>query len=44
MVLDAERTEISRMYEAGEISLAQDKELRRFTNYIESIILYKYNE
>ena len=44
MVLDAERTEISRMYEAGEISLAQDKELRRFTNYIESIILYEYNE
>lgn len=43
-VLDAERTEISRMYEAGEISLAQDKELRRFTNYIESIILYEYNE
>jgi CPA1 family monovalent cation:H+ antiporter len=33
-VLDAERTEIRRMYEAGEISVAQDKELRRFINYI----------
>lgn len=43
-VLDAERSEIHRMYEAGEISIAQDRELRRFTNYIESIILYERSE
>ncbi len=43
-VLDAERSEIRRMYEAGEISTAQEKDLRRFTNYIESIVLYEYNE
>ncbi|MDQ7094367.1 Na+/H+ antiporter [Desulfosporosinus sp. PR] len=41
-VLDAERSEVRRMYEAGEISSEQEKELRRFTNYIESIILYEY--
>ncbi len=43
-VLDAERFEIHKMYEAGDISIAQDKELRRFTNHIESIVLYEYNE
>ena len=43
-VLDAERSEIRRMYEAGEINTGQEKELRRFTNYIESIILYEHNE
>lgn len=43
-VLDAERTEIHRMYEAGEINIAQDKELRRYINYIESIVLYEYEE
>jgi CPA1 family monovalent cation:H+ antiporter len=43
-VLDAERSEVRRMYEAGEISADQEKELRRFTNYIESIVLYEYNE
>jgi Na+/H+ antiporter, bacterial form len=43
-VLDAERSEIHRMYEAGEIKTNQEKELRRFTNYIESIILYEHNE
>jgi CPA1 family monovalent cation:H+ antiporter len=44
MALDAERSEIRRMYETGEISIAQQKELRRFTNYIESIVLYEHNE
>lgn len=43
-VLDAERSEMRRMYEAGEITSAQEKELRRFTNYIESIVLYDHNE
>lgn len=43
-VLDAERSEVRRMYEAGEITSDQEKELRRFTNYIESIILYEHNE
>lgn len=43
-VLDAERSEIRRMYEDGEITADQKKELRRFTNYIESIVLYEYNE
>lgn len=43
-VLDAERSEIHRMYEAGEINLNQEKELRRFTNYIESIVLYEHSE
>jgi len=43
-VLDAERSEIRRMYEDGEITADQKKELRRFTNYIESIVLYEHNE
>jgi Na+/H+ antiporter len=43
-VLDAERSEIRRMYEAGEINAVQEKELRRFANHIESIILYEHNE
>ncbi len=43
-VLDAKRSEIRRMYEAGEINAGQEKELRKFTNYIESIILYEHNE
>lgn len=43
-VLDAERSEIRRMYETGEINAEQEKELRRFTNYIESIVLYEHNE
>ena len=43
-VLDAERLELRRMYEAGEISAEQEKELRRFTNYIESIVLYEHYE
>ncbi|MFT4144039.1 MAG: Na+/H+ antiporter [Mobilitalea sp.] len=43
-VLDTERAEIHRMYESGDINLAQEKELRRFVNYIEGIVLYEYNE
>lgn len=43
-VLDAERSEIRRMYETGEINPVQEKELRRFANHIESIILYEHNE
>lgn len=43
-VLDAERSEIRIMYEAGEINSGQEKELRRFTNNIESIVLYEHNE
>lgn len=43
-VLDAERFEIRRMYENGEINVSQEKELRRFTNYIESIVLYEHSE
>lgn len=43
-VMDAERSEIRRMYEDGEINAEQEKELRRFTNYIESIVLYEHNE
>ncbi|QOX65704.1 Na+/H+ antiporter [Anoxybacterium hadale] len=43
-VLDAERSELHRMYEVGEISADQEKKLRRFTNYIESIVLYEHYE
>jgi CPA1 family monovalent cation:H+ antiporter len=43
-VMDTERSEIHGMYEAGEISREQAKELRRYTNYIESVILHKHVE
>ncbi|MDQ0199410.1 cation:proton antiporter [Neobacillus ginsengisoli] len=43
-VMDIERTEIQGMYESGEISREQAKELRRFVNYIESVTLYEYVE
>ncbi len=43
-VLEAERSEIRRMYETGEINADQEKELRRFANHIESIVLYEHNE
>ncbi|MCU9613419.1 Na+/H+ antiporter [Caldibacillus lycopersici] len=43
-VMDAERSEIHRMYEAGEITSEQAKELRRFINYIESVTLYEHSE
>ncbi|MCL6570886.1 MAG: Na+/H+ antiporter [Bacillus sp. (in: Bacteria)] len=43
-VMDIERSEIHGMYEAGEISREQSKELRRFINYIESVTLHKQLE
>jgi len=42
--MDVERSEITRMFEAGEITQQQAKELRRFVNHIESIVLYEYVE
>lgn len=42
--MDIERCEIRNMYESGEISREQSKELRRYINYIESVILYKHVE
>ena len=42
-VMDAERAEIRRMYENGEVNKDQEKELRRFINNIESILLYEYS-
>lgn len=43
-VMDTERFEIHRMYEAGEINNEQARELRRFINYIENVTLYEYDE
>ncbi|GAA4701362.1 Na+/H+ antiporter [Brevibacillus fulvus] len=43
-VMDIERAEIHKMYENGEISRDQAKELRRFINYIESVALYEHVE
>lgn len=43
-IIDVERSEIIKMYEAGEITKQQSKELRRFVNNIESIVLYEYAE
>ncbi|MDW8800777.1 Na+/H+ antiporter [Clostridium sp. A1-XYC3] len=40
-IMDMERSEIHRMYEAGEINRENAKELRRYVNYIESVILHK---
>ena len=40
--IDAERFEMRRMYEEGEISSEQMKELRRFINHNESMVLYEY--
>lgn len=40
-IIDLERMEISRMYEEGEISYEQSKELRKFVNHTESIALYE---
>ncbi|MNM70135.1 Sodium, potassium, lithium and rubidium/H(+) antiporter [compost metagenome] len=42
--MDLERCEIRKMYESGEITREQSKELRRYINYIESVILYKHVE
>ncbi|WP_235549590.1 hypothetical protein [Paenibacillus sp. Soil766] len=43
-VMDVERAEIRRMYETGEISSEQLKDLRRMINYIESATLYEHTE
>lgn len=42
--MDSERQEIQRMYESGEISKEQSKELRRHINYIESATLDETEE
>ncbi len=41
-VMEVQRGEIHHMYEEGKISREQEKELRRFVNYIESVSLYEY--
>ncbi|WP_010308921.1 Na+/H+ antiporter [Kurthia senegalensis] len=43
-VMETQRSEIHKLYEEGHISRDQEKELRRFVNYIESITLYEYVE
>jgi len=43
-VMDCERFEIHRMYEAGEINKEQARELRRFVNYVESVTLFEHME
>lgn len=43
-VMDIERSEIHQMYESGEISNVQAKELRRFLNYIETVALHEHAE
>lgn len=42
--MDVERSEIRNMYESGEITREESNELRRYVNYIESVILYKHVE
>lgn len=43
-LMEIERAEIHSMYEAGEIGREQARELRRFVNYIESVILLEHVE
>ncbi|KMY52935.1 sodium:proton antiporter [Bacillus sp. FJAT-27231] len=43
-VMDIERGEIHEMYQSGEITNEQARELRRFVNYIESVTLYEHIE
>lgn len=43
-VIDAERQAIRQMYETGEISKEQEKNLRRSSNFIESILLFEHME
>lgn len=43
IIMDMGRSKIYQMYEAGEISREQVKELRRYLNHIESITLYEYS-
>lgn len=40
-VMDKERSKIHELYQSGEITKKQARELRRFVNYIESVTLYK---
>jgi CPA1 family monovalent cation:H+ antiporter len=40
-IIDLERIEINRMFEAGEINYEQAKELRKFVNHTETIALYE---
>ncbi|MNO15776.1 Sodium, potassium, lithium and rubidium/H(+) antiporter [compost metagenome] len=44
LVMDAERAEISRMFENGDINREQARELRRAINQIESLTLYEHEE
>ncbi|MGX9136190.1 Na+/H+ antiporter [Rummeliibacillus sp. JY-2-4R] len=44
VITETERAEIHRMYEAGEINREQERDLRRFVNYIESVNLYEHVE
>ncbi|GIN91611.1 Na+/H+ antiporter [Siminovitchia terrae] len=43
-VMDEERSKIHELYQSGEITKEQARELRRFTNYIESVTLYERTE
>ncbi len=42
--MDIERSAVRNMYESGEITREESNELRRYINYIESVILYKHAE
>lgn len=42
VVMDKGRSEIYKMYERGDITRDQAKELRRYVNHLESITLYEY--
>ncbi|MBS4196220.1 Na+/H+ antiporter [Lederbergia citri] len=43
-VMDVERSKIHELYQSGEISMEQARELRRFINYIESVTLHEHVE
>ena len=42
--IEVQRKEISEMFEDGAINTVEAKELRRFVNYMESVVLYEYVE
>ncbi|HJF34357.1 MAG TPA: Na+/H+ antiporter [Sporosarcina psychrophila] len=42
--IEGQRKEISKMFEDGAINTEEAKELRRFVNYLESVVLYEYVE
>lgn len=44
VVMDKGRSEIYKMYERGDITRDQAKELRRYVNHLESITLYEYGD